>query len=453
MLDALLGGTSAMRKAKNRYLPRFPREDEASYSDRLGTATLFPAYERTVSILVGKPFSKPITYDETIPPRVAELLDDVDREGRNLHTFAASLAHDMLGYGFCGVLVDCPPSPTVLAGRKPSVADERQAGIRPYFVHVRGQQILGWRERQVGGKKVLTQLRILESVQEDDGLFGVKDVEQVRVLYPGAWEVWRKVRIEGRETWVVYDQGTSSLPLIPFVPFYGKRTGFMTGTAPMLELGHANVEHWQSKSDQQTILHVARMPLLFARGMGGADIVVSPHSIIEVDSEHAELKFVEHSGAAIEAGRMSLLDLEDRMRQAGAELLVIKPGDATTVQVHSENEQAKCDLQRMIEGLEDGLDQALDLMAQFLGLPEGGNVQVYKDFGAATLEEASGDMLHRMQQTGALSHNTLLSELKRRGTLAAEVDPDEEMVAASKEHTARQDADVERQAKLKKPAA
>ena len=61
MIDALMGGTSAMRKAGKQYLPQWPSEDSGSYTARLSTATLFPAYARTVSVLSGKPFSKPLT--------------------------------------------------------------------------------------------------------------------------------------------------------------------------------------------------------------------------------------------------------------------------------------------------------------------------------------------------------------------------------------------------------
>jgi hypothetical protein len=282
----------------------------------------------------------------------------------------------------------------------------------------------------VSGNWVLTQLRLLETVDEDDGPFATKAVEQVRVLEIGRWSIYRKSNDTFMDEWVLFDEGTTSLQVIPFVPVYGKRVGFMVGSPPMRELAFANVEHWQSKSDQQTILHVARVPVLFAKGFGGAEIVVGVNSFIRADSETADIKYVEHSGKAIDSGRMSLLDLEDRMRQTGAELLVIKPGNTTEVQTVADNEQGMCDLQRIIQSVEDSLDQALDFMAQWIGEEEGGHVSVYRDFGAATLAEASADLLFRMRSVGALSFETLLSELKRRGILSPDVDIDAEMAQA-----------------------
>jgi hypothetical protein len=426
LVDALMGGTRAMRAAKQAYLPQWPAEDGESYKARLATSTLFPAYQRTVSVLTGKPFSKPITIGDDVPPRVAEMLPDVDLEGRNLDVFAAEVCEDALARGFCGILVDCPPNP----GAR-TVAEEQQAGIRPYLVHIKAGAILGWKSEVVGGQRKLTQLRLLETVEVEDGPFATKAIEQVRVLTPGAWQTYRAKATEaGKIEWVLFGEGVSTLPEIPFIPVYGRRAGFMVGTPPMLELAHANVEHWQSKSDQQTILHVARVPLLFAKGLAGTTITVGAGSFVSTDGEHADLKYVEHSGAAIEAGRLSLLDLEDRMRQAGAELLVIKPGNITEVQTVADNEQGMCDLQRIVQVLEDCIDQALALMARWVGLPTGGTVEIYRDFGAATLAEASAELLAGMEARGGLSRETLYAELKRRGILGPGVDVHEELERA-----------------------
>lgn len=424
LVDALLGGTKAMRTAGTTYLPKWPAEDADSYKTRLSTATLFPAYSRTVSVLTGKPFSKPLTIGDDVPPRIAEMLENVDLQNRNLHTFASEVCRDALAFGFCGILVDCPPN----KGAK-SIADERQAGIRPYLVHIRGQNVLGWRAVTAGGSTTLTQLRLLETVEVEDGPFAVKMIEQVRVLEPGRWATYRKPE----QVWVLHENGASSLPDIPFVPVYGSYRAFMVGYPPMMELAYANTEHWQSKSDQQTILHVARVPILFAKGLGDSQLTIGANSFITTGAENAEVKYVEHSGAAIEAGRLSILDLEDRMRQAGAELLVIKPGNTTEVQTIADNEQGMCDLQRIVQTVEDALDQALDFMARWIGDTDGGHVTIYRDFGAATLAEASADLLLKMKVSGALSLETLLSEMKRRGIISPDISVTEEIVRAKAE--------------------
>ena len=410
MILALLSGTSAMRKGTTKYLPQWPNEQAESYASRLATATLYPAFSRTVEVMASKPFSKPVAIDEGTPPRIVEWLDDVDLSGRNLHAFSADVMLDCISYGLSGVLVDYPQASQVRTR-----ADEMVTGVRPYFAHYKPQSILGWKSTKRNGMEVLAQVRLLESVEEDDGEFGTKQVEQVRVLEPGLWFVYRKLG----DNWVVYEEGTTTLSEIPFVFFYGIRKSFGIGVAPLLELAFQNVEHWQSLSDQQTILHVARVPILVTVGADNTSITVGASSAVGLPVG-ADMRFVEHSGQAIEAGRKSLLDLEERMRQTGAELLVLKPGDITATQVTSENEANRCTLQKIVEVFEDCLDQCLQYMADWVGEPEGGSVSLFTDFGAATLGEASAELLLKANQSGKLSDETMFDEWKRRGIISPE---------------------------------
>jgi hypothetical protein len=435
----LMGGTKAMRRAGQRHLPIWPAEDLKSYQARLKTATLFPAYARTVAVLTGKPFGKPITIGEEYSQKLKDLLENIDLEGRNLHAFAADLFANALAYGICGILVDCPPAQGVR-----TAADEAKLGVRPYFVHVRQDAILGWRSEKRGGRIVLTQLRLMESVEEPDGPFKTKTIQQVRVLEPGKWMTYRKQDSTTGTPWQEHESGVTTIDVIPFIPVYGSRKDFMIGVPPMLELAHLNVEHWQSKSDQQTILHVARVPMLFAKNIGSdTQVVVGAGAMINATAPDSDVKYVEHSGKAIEAGRMSLLDLEDLMRQVGAELLVIKSANTTQVQTISDNEQAVCDLQRITQALENALDQAIRLMARWIKQPEDGNVSIYSDFGVSSLAEASAQLLFEMKVDGSLSHKTLLNEMKRRSIISPDVDIEKEMKVANAEK-AQADAAIQR---------
>lgn len=413
MILALMSGTSAMRQGGTKYLPQWPNEQSESYASRLATATLYPAFARTVEVMASKPFSKPVAIDEGTPPRIVEWIENVDLSGRSLHSFAADVMQDCISYGLSGVLVDYPQASQVRTR-----ADEMVTGVRPYFAHYKPQSILGWKSQKRNGHETLTQLRLLETVEEDDGEFGTKQVEQVRVLEPGTWAIYRKPG----DSWIVYEEGTTTLSEIPFVFFYGIRKGFGIGHAPLMELAFQNIEHWQSLSDQQTILHVARVPILTVIGADSdSQITVGASSAVKLPIG-ADMRFVEHSGQAIEAGRKSLLDLEERMRQTGAELLVLKPGDITATQVTSENEANRCTLQKIVEVFEDGLDQCLEYMADWVGEADGGSISLFTDFGASTLGEASAELLLKANQSGKLSDETMFDEWKRRGIISPEND-------------------------------
>lgn len=417
MLSALMGGTSAMRAAGEAYLPKWPNEENGSYDSRLKVATLYPAFSYTVSVMAGKPFSKALQLSEDAHDDIVAWCDDIDLQGRNLHSFSAELLSDCIAYGLAGVLVDFPKS------EAKTREDERKAGSRPYFTKYDANQILGFRIARLNGADRLTQLRLLEIVTEPDGEFGEKSIEQVRVLMPGTWQTWRKV--EKKEDWILHEEGTTTLQEVPFVFFYGLRKSFGIGIPPLLELAHQNVEHWQSSSDQQTILHVARVPILTVVGAeSDTQITVGASTAVKLP-QGASMMFVEHSGAAIEAGRVSLQDLEERMRQTGAELLVLKPGQVTATQTRSENEANKCVLQRITELFEDGIDQCLQFMADWVNLPNAGNVQLFKAF-AELPSDASMESIIKAVSLGLISGETALREFKRRGIVSDDVEWDDE---------------------------
>lgn len=444
---ALLGGTRAMREAGKEYLRKWAKEDDQAYADRLATAVLFPAYSRTVHTLAAKPFSKPIHLEDDIPPEFKPWLDDIDMEGRNLDAFAADVFECAMGYGLCGILVDFPEASGVVsteAGVR-TQADEQKAGLRPYWVHIKPHQILGWRAARVAGEWVIQQLRLMECVEEQDGDWGTKTVEQVRVLEPGKWSVYRKVKREGgAEEWVIGTDangrpmsGTTTLDIVPFAPVYGKRTNFMVGVPPLIEVAHLNVSHWQSASDQQTLLHVARVPILTAvnvqdaTGQNGEpkpwELTIGASAAVRINGENADLKYVEHSGKALEAGAKDLETLEDRMRQAGAELLVIGPGANTRIEAAAANDVGMCALQRITLAFEDALDLALSYTAKWVNQPTGGgSVELFRDFAVASLAEASAELLLKANQAGKLSDETFFEELQRRAIIGPDADWGEE---------------------------
>ncbi|SRR5579859_1066402 len=431
MIQALIDGTGAMRAAGKTFLPQFPKETEDAYKIRLGQAVLFAAFSNTVDVLAAKPMSREMSING-VPPQIEALFDDIDGQDSTLASFTMQRLREALQFGIGGILVDAPPNP----GTR-TVAEEKAAGIRPYFCAYSAPSILGWRvekvtrnpnatdadkdQDKIGFK--LTQLRLLESVTEPDGDFGEKQVKQVRVLMPGIWQVWRMVQDPtnaGRQVWAIFDQGVTTLTYIPFFFFYGYKLGFGIGKSPLLDLAYANVEHWQSSSDQQNILHVARVPILFGKGFPeDANVVVGANSITLVSSADADMKFVEHTGAAIDAGRQSIVDIEDRMRQLGAELLIQQTLNVTATQTISEGEASKSKLQQIVEDFEETLEKAIDCLGDWMKLPCNAEVSLFKDFGAASLSDSSADTLMKAQGAGYVSKQTVFDGLKRRDIIPA----------------------------------
>jgi len=419
IVDALMGGTRAMRAAGKKFLPQWPKEESDAYQSRLNASTLLPAFSETVQNMTGRVFADPITLTEDVPDLIKEMAEDFDLQGNNLQVWAQSFFTGGLSHGLFHALVDFPRA----QGLK-TKADEKSAGVRPYAVIIKPGQVLGWRSANKGGQQVLTQFRYMECVEVDDGEFGTKNIVQIRVLVPGAWATYIEVDDgKGQKSWQKNAEGLTSLTEIPLTTFYTKRTGFMTATPPLLELANMNIKHWQSQSDQDNILHVARVPMLAVIGIEeGIDITVGAGSATRLPRD-ADMKWVEHTGKAIEAGRQSLLDLVDDMRLAGAKLLQKdKQSVKTATQAEEEACQEMSPLQTMAGQFEDALDQVLQFFADWMKLPDGGHAKVKGNFDIDFAPETTMPFLLNLNKARILSDQSLFEEVQRRGLISDELD-------------------------------
>jgi hypothetical protein len=423
--EVLTDGDCAMRQAGEMYLPREPRESQADWERRRSTATLLPVFSRTARVMTSKPFSKPYEKHD-IPEKILEGFEDCDMQGNNLHSFASEVMSDALMFGISGVLVDFPKT----EGRALTLADERSMRPRPYLVHIKHQQVLGWRSKRVNGATVLTQLRIAETEEVEDGDFGVIEVERVRVLTPGSYRVYQKIKDE----FAVIEEGKTTLQVIPFVMFYGRKTAFMCGVSPLLSLAHMNIKHWQHQSAQDESATFTRKRLLAFIGMQDDDTVVaSNHYAINIPM-NGDVKIIQGSAESTIAGRSELLVLEEQMIMTGGELLqpraqVVK----TATQTMSEDEANRCELQRIAQQFDDGLNQIIALQCQWLKIPEAGKIELFKDFAANTLTETSAQLVLTMQQFGLITKKTAIKEQQRRGNLSADIDADMELESVQEE--------------------
>lgn len=433
IVDALMGGTKAMRKAGKLLLEQMPEEDAESYRLRLGRSTLHPAYAETIQNMTGRVFAEPIVLGENVPEQIKAYAENIDRQGNNLQVWAQGLFSGGLGYGLNHVLVDYPqtagPDGTTNVITR---ADEIAAGVRPYAVVIRHGQVLGWKAETKGGEHVLSQFRFMESVEEPDpeNIFLNKHVLQIRVLEPGVWATYRKVKVDGgREEWQLYESGRTTLDKIPLATLYTKRTGFMTAEPPLMELAHLAVKHWNEQSDQDKSVRFARIRLAVITGVdddGLKKVKISSDSMLALPTG-ADVKVVQGSAESVEVGRSELDAIEDQMRIAGAKLLhKEKQATKTAAQAEEEAAQEMSPLETMAGQLEDCLDQVLQLFAEWMKLPEGGNCQVNGNFDVDYAPETTLPLLKGMVDAGYLSQETLFKEVQRRGVLNGDLKWDEE---------------------------
>jgi len=420
---ALMGGTRAMRAKGTKYLPQEPAEDNDAYQARLAKSTLYNTFKKAVHSMTGKPFGVPITLNEDVPPEFKPWLEDIDRQGRDLDTFARDHFRQDLVDGIGFILVDYP-----VVKEKMNLAQERALGLRPFWVHILGDQVYGWRAENQNGRMVLTMVRIRECVEVPDGEFGTKVVEQFRVLRPGSVEVYIQ---NAKKEWVIDPEqsGPTTLDFIPLVPCYTGRTGFMTATPPLEDLAWLCCDHWQSKSDQKHILHVARVPLLFGRKLttqAGQKVVVGANCMVHSDNEAAELKYVEHSGKAIEAGRQDLQDTEDQMRRSAGELLSSEV-QKTATETGIETVEGESSLKAMVRTFEDALEQALKFTAAWVKMPSGGSLKINREWKEDHVDPQELNVMLQAVTQGKITVKAWVLYLVEKELLPPDTDVDQEV--------------------------
>lgn len=446
MVDDLMGGTLRMQEValqSEKWLPRFAHEEPDQYRKRVEISVLYNALADTVSQLTAKPFSEPLSLGGELPPKLAALEANADRAGRSLHSVARWSFEDACKYGLTHLQIDM--AEIADAGPRPTIEDQVSGRSRPSIIPRSAKDVIGWKSTtDADGAHALTQVRIREFVEVDDGPWGTKTVEQILVLNAprggkvGTWERYREGK-ERAKDWILHSKGTHRHPGVPLVTWYTKQTGFMTALPPLEDLACLNVRHWQSGSDQARILSFARaaaMVLLAGlRPEEMKDSTIAFMRIIRSTSEVASATMIEHSGKAVEAGEKDLEKIEQRMVTLGQQPFTELVSDATATGVKSQGSKTRTLIQMWIADEEVALNAALAIAAWFQNVDLPGDVKAdihsdFVDFGGAAAEH---DSLLRARQARQITQATYLRESKRRRFYSEALDVDAEVAETQAE--------------------
>ena len=126
---------------------------------------------------------------------------------------------------------------------------------------------------------------------------------------------------------------------------------------------------------------------------------------------------MEHSGKAINSGRLDLLDLEEKMAKYGAEFLTKKPGRQTATARALDSAEAISPLQDMTHRFVDSVNLVMQYAADWMGLETGGTVDLDTDFGLSGSDGGALTALSNARQSRDISREAYLRELQRYNVL------------------------------------
>lgn len=414
LIDDLLGGTTAMRAARELWLPKEEGESEEQYANRLARSILFAAFEEAASELTNKPFTRPVTV-QGLPADLSYLMNDVDTMGTSLGTFIRDVFCDLIVYGKSHILVDFSRANDLPGDTK---ADEKAAGVRVIFARISPEDLIGWRKQKNDNVVSLNQIRFKYTEVEPSGTYGDQAVEYIRV--------WNRDTIEDHQKnekgdWVSKGSFQHSFNGIPLVTIYANKIGYLIAKPTLMNLAWLNLLHWQSSSEQRRILSMARFAILFGKGFTRKEvdegITIGPLKGIFTTGDNAQMEYVEHTGAGIGEGWKDLQDLEQKMAQMGHRPYVQNiPDETATGKKVNENRNIS-QIQMWIRATERGILEAIGLACQWrrIPLPSDCRVNIYSDFQVNLYGDTDKEFLLKCKEEEVLPTKVVIEELQRRG--------------------------------------
>ncbi len=394
IMKAVTEGTDYLRTNSETFLPLEPREDYDAYLARVNRAVFSPFTQRLIRAATGLVLRKPITLIGD--PYWTEMFKmDVDGRKSDLDEYARRLLMCSLTYGQSHILVDYPaPSGAV------SLAEERQQNRRPYWIEVDPNNLYGWRLDRESNYGNLVQVRIGEKAVLPDGQFGEKVFDQVRVIEPGSYRVFRK-KEQIEEMYDVADgdyagsfeagsadkdyqqveSGSFSLGEIPLVTIYSGKTDNLVSKPPLQDIAYLNLAHFQRQADLIHSLHVASQPMLVMEGYDDQtkDLAISVNYAMATQPGN-KIYYVEPASSAFDAQSAEIKELQMQMATLGISTLsqqkfVAESADARRLDRVDTNSM----LAMVSMELEQKLQKAFNLSADYVGI-EPPEVKISRDF-------------------------------------------------------------------------
>ena len=394
IMKAVTEGTDYLRQNSEAFLPLEPREDYDAYLARVNRAVFSPFTQRLIRAATGLVLRKPITL--TGDPYWTEMFKmDVDGCKSDLDEYARRILMCSLIYGQSHILVDYPAP----SGAR-SLAEERAQDRRPYWIEVDPTNLYGWRLDRESNYGNLIQVRLAEKAVLPSGQFGEKVFDQIRVIEPGRYRIFRKTEqieemydvadgssvgdFEVATTNKDYKQvesGNFSLGEIPLVTIYSGKTENLVSKPPLLDIAYLNIAHFQRQADLIHSLHVASQPMLVMEGYDDQtkDLAISVNYAMATQPGN-KIYYVEPASSAFDAQSAEIKELQMQMATLGISTLsqqkfVAESADARRLDRVDTNSM----LAMVSMELEQKLQKAFNLSAEYVGI-EPPEVKISRDF-------------------------------------------------------------------------
>lgn len=450
-VEAILGGADAMRAAKTTYLPKHEAEDDDDYKVRVSFSPFTNIFGDIAGNLADKPFQKDVQVDD-LPDDLGFLIENIDGQNNHLQVFAQNIFYKALSCGLHGVFVDFSRTGQALR----TVREERQAGVRPFWVSLDAKDIISVETAKIGGVDQYTHLRFHANTVKRDG-YKQEVVERIYEynrdpMVDGddrptgqygnpRFQLWERSKGTNKASaWVEADSGELTIDVIPLVMLMvGRERNGFTCKPLLSDAADIQVELFQRESSLRYAEENTAFPMLAGNGVTpptdteGKPITapVGPKRVLYAppshEGNHGEWKFIEPTAASLKYLADQVQEKSRELREIGRQPLTANSGNLTTVTTSYAAEKGNSAVQSAAFLLKDALENAFALTMQWLGRSEEPQVELFTDFDVTIHGNETVDTIMTLRGNDDLSLETTFLELRRRGVLSPNFDPDDEI--------------------------
>lgn len=435
LTDTLVDGIEALRIAGEKYLPKFPAEENTNYKFRLNQTTVMTnIFADIVESLSVKPFEREVMLvGDNVPQAIVDFSDDVDGSGNNLSVFSSNVFYNSVKSGIDWIFIDYPTiDPTIV-----TLADSKQAGLRPFWTHILGRNVLEARSKFIRSKEQLVYVRIYEPGK----------VDHVRIIersFDGivSWTLYQKTDIwnEVEKTYfMAVDAGVMTIDEIPMVPFMtGRRDGkSFKFDPPLRAAADLQVHLYRQESGLNYATTLTAYPMLTGNGVKPdkdesgkiKQIPVGPNCVLyappNADGTVGSWRYVEPSSNSLTFLSNYIKEIILNLRELGRQPLTASSSNLTTVTTAFAAGKSKSSVKAWAIQLKDALENAYRITAKWMSVDYQTVVNVFTEFDEF-VDGKDYDALSAARKNGDLSRETFWEECKRRGLLSDQFNPERE---------------------------
>ena len=398
-------GSDAIKSKGVDYLPKLSGQDKADYDAYKLRAVYYNSVERTVKGLIGAVMRvDPIV---EVPSALEPFIKDITGTGVSLNDFISYMLSEQLLTGRQGILVD-------------------RTEERPYLTGYTTEQITNWIDDTVVLQETYRKVDPRDRYKSE---YDIQFRELTKIEGQYVVRIWRK----DKGGWKIVDElfpnkRGESLDGVPFVAMSGEGFNLEPSMPSLLALADTGLSLYRTSADLEHGRHFTALPTPYVTGIDvDSELNIGSGQAWILPDSSSRAGYLEFSGQGLQALEKAMEEKRSMMASLGAQLLQsqkqgIESADAVRLRQNAEAST----LVSTVKTVETAITNALTVMAEWEGVTGDIEIKLNTDFVDTKINAQDMATLMGAWQSGAISQDTFLWNMKRGEILPPDVSIEDE---------------------------